>query len=34
LDRVSFLQHKEEAVPVVQEKKEKVVYYRIANHYK
>lgn len=34
LDRLSFLQHLEAAPPVTQDKKEKPVYYRIANHYK
>ncbi|KAI3434434.1 hypothetical protein D9Q98_002511 [Chlorella vulgaris] len=34
LDRISFLQHREDVEPVVPDRKEKVVYYRIANHYK
>lgn len=34
LDRLSFLQHREDVVPALKDRKEKVVYYRIANHYK
>ena len=34
LDRISFLQHQELQEPQRDNKKEKVVYYRIANHYK
>jgi hypothetical protein len=34
LDRLSFLQHRELQEPQLVDKKEKVVYYRIANHYK
>jgi hypothetical protein len=34
LDRLSFLQHRELQEPQLADKREKVVYYRIANHYK
>ncbi|KAL4439675.1 hypothetical protein ABPG75_002676 [Micractinium tetrahymenae] len=34
LDKLSYLQHYEEREPVTERKKEPVVYYRIANHYK
>ncbi|KAL4450561.1 hypothetical protein ABPG77_000917 [Micractinium sp. CCAP 211/92] len=34
LDRLRYLQHYEEQEPVTERKKEPVVYYRIANHYK
>ena len=34
LGELSYLQHREDAEPVVASAKEKVVYYRIANHYK
>lgn len=34
LDRLSFLQHLEVEPPALDDKKEKPVYYRIANHYK
>lgn len=34
LDRLSFMQHLEAEPPALDDKKEKPVYYRIANHYK
>lgn len=34
LDRLSFMQHLETEPPALEDKKEKPVYYRIANHYK
>jgi alpha-1,3-mannosyl-glycoprotein beta-1,2-N-acetylglucosaminyltransferase len=34
LDRVSYMQHLEVEPPALEDKKEKPVYYRIANHYK